>query len=267
MASGPKATCAKENVRLPESLPDRAEDFAALRREAERSRSGPALKPRLAASLILLDRSGGARKILMGRRHADHKFMPGKFVFPGGRLEAADRLMGCATALPPIVADKLAKRLRRPSPTTPRALALAAIRETYEETGILLGAREPPEKLMTPPGIWRDFVAHGVWPDLAKLKFIARAITPPGRPRRFDTYFFAIDANEIVRQLDGAVSAQSELVELVWMTPESAIDLDLPTITKIILKELDRRIEDGLADELPVPFFHERNRQWRREEL
>ena len=75
-------------------------------------------------------------RVLMGKRHARHRFMPGKFVFPGGRVEPEDRRMAAAGVLDPHVEEKLNARVRRPSPNFARALALAAIRETFEETGL-----------------------------------------------------------------------------------------------------------------------------------
>ena len=112
-----------------------------------------ALRPRDAATLILVERSerGGAR-VLMGKRHAGHRFMPGKFVFPGGRVEPEDRRMCVAGALDPIVEEKLNTRVRRPSPGFARALALAAIRETFEETGLAVGVGDYGAPENPPPG-------------------------------------------------------------------------------------------------------------------
>ena len=117
---------------------------ARVRRQAtgrDRARpAGRALRPRDAATLILVERSErGAARVLMGKRHAGHRFMPGKFVFPGGRVEPEDRRMAAAGALDPHVEEKLNARVRRPSPGFARALALAAIRETFEETGLAIG--------------------------------------------------------------------------------------------------------------------------------
>src|SRR5208337_5017481 len=98
----------------------------------EPDKSRRALRPRDAATLILVERSErDAARVLMGKRHAGHKFMPGKFVFPGGRVEPEDRRMCAAGALDPNVEEKLNARVRRPSPRFARALALAAIRETF----------------------------------------------------------------------------------------------------------------------------------------
>ena len=100
------------------------------------------LRPRDAATLIIIDNSGDAPRVLMGKRHPGHKFMPGKYVFPGGRVEPEDRRMATAGALDPHVEAKLNVRVPRPSPAFARAIALAAIRETFEETGVVIGVAD-----------------------------------------------------------------------------------------------------------------------------
>jgi len=243
------------------------EDFAKRLTEAERERKWPNVTPKHAATLILIDNSGDEAKVLMGRRHDGHKFMPGKFVFPGGRIEAADRKMNIAGPLPEVVEDKLHKRVTRPSQSRPRSLALAAIRETFEETGLALGSKDFGVPETPPEGPWAEFAAHGVFPSLENLHFIARAITPPRRPKRFDTRFFAMDASNIAHHVEGVVTADTELVELVWIPLPEAQKLDLPHITGVVLKELEKRIANGMSYFLPVPFYYERNRKWVREEL
>src|SRR5213082_1302342 len=80
-------------------------------------------RPKDAATLILVDRSGSTPKVLLGKRHASHKFMPGKFVFPGGRVDPADKLMPVASPLDSRAEARLMRRVSRPSHTKPRALA------------------------------------------------------------------------------------------------------------------------------------------------
>jgi 8-oxo-dGTP pyrophosphatase MutT (NUDIX family) len=227
----------------------------------------PNVRPKTAATMILLDHSAGAPKVLMGKRHAGHKFMPGKFVFPGGRIEPADRRMNIAGPLSEIVEERLSKHVPKPSVSRGRALALAAIRETFEETGLLLGSKDFGAPENPPPGAWTDFAARGVFPVLENLHFIARAITPPGRPKRFDTSFFCADATEIADHVEGVVTPEAELVELVWIPLGEAPSLDLPPITRVVLGELEKRLAAGLSPFLPVPFFFERNKTWIREEL
>jgi 8-oxo-dGTP pyrophosphatase MutT (NUDIX family) len=253
------------------SDPDRSDqpdsDLAATRTAAERERTWPSQRPRDAATLIIIDRSHDGPRLLMGKRNSRAKFMPDKFVFPGGRIELGDRHLRVADALHPVVEAKLMKRVQRPTRSRARALALAAIRETFEETGILLGGRPAGGVLPAPNGAWHDFLSHGVAPSLSSVHLIARAITPPRRPRRFDASFLAIDATQIAAQVDGIVGPDAELVETVWIGLAEAHTLDLPTITSVVLRELAIRLANGMAHDLPVPFFFEKNRRWIREEL
>jgi 8-oxo-dGTP pyrophosphatase MutT (NUDIX family) len=136
----------------------------------------------------------------MGKRHHGHKFMPGKFVFPGGRIEPDDRRMPAANDLAPRVAAALEARVVAARAGRGRALAMTAIRETFEETGLLLGRRgEAPPKGPS-EGAWKAFFERGVLPDLGPMHLVGRAITPPRRPKRFDTRFFAIDRGAIARK-------------------------------------------------------------------
>jgi 8-oxo-dGTP pyrophosphatase MutT (NUDIX family) len=244
--------------------PDYAE---AVNKKDPGSKKHPYLRPRPAATLIILDHSGERSKVLMGRRHHGHKFMPGKFVFPGGRVDPADRQIAVTHALHPEVEAKLNKRRVKTSPALARALALAAVRETFEETGLVLGAKSDKAARAMPPGAWADYAAHGLTPNLTAFHFITRAITPPGRSRRFDTTFFAVDAKEIAARVEDVIHPESELVELVWLPLEEAQQLDLPHITGVVLKELKTRIGGGMGYELPVPFYYERHKRWFREEL
>lgn len=233
---------------------------------SERDQSFPDSEPRDAATIMLIDRAGAKPKVLMGRRHAGHKFMPGKFVFPGGRIEAQDRNMQAATELHPDTQTKLLERVASPSAELARGFALAAVREMAEETGLLLGLKQDdaPE---TPAEDWSVFAEAKIYPDLAQMHFIARAITPPKRPKRFDTRFFTADATLIAHRIDGVVGENSELVELVWIPIEDAKQLDMPTITGVILEELAARVAAGMAHSLPVPFYYMQDQKFQRELL
>ena len=229
-----------------------------LAKAAVPSQSKPQIRPSDAATLIVIDRKNRIPKLLMGKRHPDLKFMPGQFVFPGGRIEKGDAMMSVVGALHPRAERALMAHTPRPSAQKGRALALAAIREMYEETGILFGSRAygPPEKI--PNAGWEAFREFGVLPDLEALQLVARAITPSKRTRRFDTRFFAVDRRAIGHVNEGTVGPQSELVELAWVTFTQARALDLPHITRVILTDLEDRIANGFAPELPVPFYHHR---------
>lgn len=222
-----------------------------------RERRWPNQRPKSAATLVVIDRSGSAPKVLMGKRHEGHKFMPGKFVFPGGRIEADDRRMPALGVLAPAVERALATRTTRPSPGRGRALALTAIRETFEETGLMVGRRTEPMPAGPTDGAWNSFFEKGVLPDLEPVRFFGRAITPPRRPKRFDTRFFAIDREEIALEEPNFVGPTKELVEMVWVELAQARELDLPPITVVMLEELERRTEEGFGHDLPVPFYFE----------
>jgi 8-oxo-dGTP pyrophosphatase MutT (NUDIX family) len=223
------------------------------------------VKPKAAASLILIDKSEAVPRVLMGRRHASLRFMPEKFVFPGGRVEPADEAIAAADSLSESVAARLALRNHRGAPS-PRALALAAIRETFEETGLLIGTKvtTPAENV---PDVWQAFVRLGYLPHIGHLTFLARAVTPAHLPRRFDTRFFVADASSISHRVDGIAHADAELTELAWLPIAEAQKLDVGTITGAILLELARRLNAGLETDVPVPFFHTRNRRFLRDEL
>jgi 8-oxo-dGTP pyrophosphatase MutT (NUDIX family) len=226
----------------------------------------PGVKIRDAATMLVIDRSGGTPKVLVGRRHDGHKFMPGKYVFPGGRVERADRRMIAATALDWRVEARLMQQVRHPSAEKSRSFALAAVREVFEETGLVLGTRVDGPSLPRRRGKaegqepaasdeWEKFARSGIAPDLAAVHFIARAITPPGPPRRFDARFFAVDADAIAARIDGVVGPDTELVELVWMPIEKSLTLDMAGITMAVLEELRIRTAEGFTHDLPVPFY------------
>ena len=216
-------------------------------------RGGRPLRPRDAATLILLDRSGSDVLVLMGRRHAGHAFMPGKFVFPGGRTDPADSRVPVAAPLHAKEEARLASGPGRASTARARAIALSAIRETYEEAGLLIGRKG---LFATARRDWQGFVDHGVTPSLDTLRFIARAITPPNRVRRFDTRFFSAWRDDVAVELpDGGPT--NELEELVWLPLAEARKADIPDITRMILDELEKRLAHDplLRPGGAVPFF------------
>ena len=192
--------------------------------------------------------------------------MPDKFVFPGGRIEPLDQSMTAVSELHPDARKKLLERVTEPNTGFARAFALAAVRETAEETGLLLGVKrdQPP---IVPGEIWTEFAKANVHPDLGQIHFVARAVTPPRRPRRFDTRFLTADASAIAHTIEGVVGPDSELVELTWVPIEEAAQLDMPTITAIVLEELLARVEAGMGHGLPVPFYFMIEKEFFRELL
>jgi 8-oxo-dGTP pyrophosphatase MutT (NUDIX family) len=195
-----------------------------------------AVRPKSAASLILVRRDPDGPRVLMGRRNSGHAFMPERWVFPGGRLDRGDHRATAATELSPDVADLFA---RHGQAARARGLALCAVRETFEETGLLIATPAP-----TRPGAgpWRPFLAQGAAPDLAALDVFARAITPPDVARRYDTWFFMAAAGRLLSQ-DRQPDC-GELDEIAWITPTEAEALSLPSITRLILAEAMARLDD-----------------------
>ncbi|PZA12263.1 NUDIX hydrolase [Rhodopseudomonas palustris] len=215
----------------------------------------PYFRPKDAATLILVDRSGSTPKVLVGKRHDNVVFMPGKFVFPGGRVDKNDVRVPVAAPIPPELEANLLKGSPKTTPSRARALAIAAIREACEETGLCLGCKTEAKSKLAGP--WQPFTEAGLLPDPSGLFLIARAITPPGRIKRFDTRFFTADASAIAHRVDGVIHADAELVELVWVELGSKPLADLHPMTKNVLGELDRRLATGpLRHDAPVPFFH-----------
>jgi len=247
-------------------MTDQVKDFLARMAMVERDLTHPVVEPRDAATLILIDRSAREPKVLLGRRHPDSKFMPGKFVFPGGRTEPLDRAMPAVSELHPAAQKKLLARVTETGAGFARGFPLAALRETAEETGLLIGVKrdEPPQ---TPGGLWEEFAKARVHPDLGQLHFVARAITPPGRHRRFDSRFFTTDAASIAHRIEDVVGPDSELVELVWLPVEQAKTLDMPMVTGVVLDELANRVAAGMAHDLPVPLYYMENGKFFRELL
>ena len=177
-----------------------------------------------AASVVLV-RRGGAGRVLMGQRGAGAVFMPSKYVFPGGRVDSGDH--SDVLGLAPDCQARLGQHLLPTSPP-PTALVACVRRELREETSLTL-------------------------PTTAPLRFIFRAITPPGSPRRFDARFFLADADHIDGALDDFSGAEDELSHLHWVSLDETRTLDLPFITEIVLAEL-RALLAG-HDQQGVPFF------------
>lgn len=223
-------------------------------------------RPRDASTLIIVDRSSGAPRVLMGKRRMEQVFMPGKYVFPGGRADKDDKIVQSADELPPIETAKLLLDMKgSPSATRARGLALAAIRETFEEAGLLVGHRVSLPLATTAAG-WGEFLAHGYLPKISDLTFFARAITPPGRPRRYDTRFFCCDVAAITHRID---ANDGELSGLHWLTIEDTRGIDLAPITRVVLEDLTDRLNASspTAADAAVPYYHFKNGSFRRELL
>ncbi len=186
------------------------------------------MTPRDAAAIIAIDFSLRHPRVLMGRRSQKAVFMPGVFVFPGGRVEPADYRVALASDFGPETYEKLTQgHGRRSSPAKARALGVAALREAREEAGIV-AAR----------------ALGGRGPALDRLVYAARAITPPGQKRIFDTRFFVLDARHISDMREG----DGELSDIVWLRFEDARAAPLHVITRTILDHVETRLKyDGLS--------------------
>ena len=222
-------------------------------------------RPRDAATLVVVDMTTGEPRILMGKRHASQVFMPNKVVFPGGRVDDTDRGV---TSHDELHASEIAKLMLEmkghASPARARSIALAAVRETFEETGVVIGQRGP-----TPTGDsenWQAFFDAGFLPNLSCLSLFARAITPPGRTRRYDTRFFCVPVEAIAAQT-GAFD--DELSEINWYSVQETAELDLPPITRVIIEDLTDRLAAGPLgpSSAPIPFYHHRHGSFRRDLL
>lgn len=223
-------------------------DTTQTQRQAEGNRVRPpgvkAVKPRDAATLFIVRRDGPKPRVLMGKRHGGHDFMANLWVFPGGRIDKADYRAPFATDLRPEVAGKFHTHV---SPGKARALGLAAIRETFEEAGLLLAQPVEPRPAAGP---WREFLAEGAAADLEALSIVYRAVTPPMLAKRFDTWFLMADAERLI-SLERRPDC-GELEEIAWFEFEEALDLKLPMVTRGVITEVMARLENP---ERPIPYM------------
>jgi 8-oxo-dGTP pyrophosphatase MutT (NUDIX family) len=184
---------------------------------------------RPAATVILWRGGTNGPEVLMGQRGAGAVFMPSKFVFPGGGVDPSDHTSPLAGFLAPDCARRLADMVPPDAPP-PEVLVTAALRELTEETGLEL----PPAAYPT-------------------LRFVFRAITPPGNRRRFDARFLLADAAGLARDANDFSAASGELQHLRWLTLPEARALDLPFITEVVLAEVSALLTGG--EQPGVPFF------------
>lgn len=219
--------------------------------EAERAKRkdlARAPKPRVASTLVVTCRSGGDLKILMGQRSKRHDFMPSVYVFPGGRVDRADSYAKYAGDLSPRSARILETAY---TPRRARAVALASIRETWEETGLMISANADANRNVSNKS-YDDFRRAGQQPDLSGVEVFGRAVTPPHRHKRFDAWFF-------VKHLDArvlpAISDSSELLNVGWFTLEEIKSLETQRATDMMLQVLERYLK---ADRPPETIFYSR---------
>lgn len=176
------------------------------------------VRPKDAASLLLVRRGGDRTEVLLGRRANRHRFLPDVYAFPGGRVDSDDR-----SEIPyrPLNYLKYNSELNAENdPGIMQALAVAAVRETWEETGIALGPVE----------------GGRLRPDLSGLRYFCRAITPSESPIRFHARFFLQD----VTGRDLPLSGSGELLDLAFRPVDEALRLPLADITEFVLGQIAR---------------------------
>ncbi|WP_374651926.1 NUDIX hydrolase [Dongia sp.] len=197
------------------------------------------VRPSDAAGLVLIRAcTRGDPEILIGRRPAKMGFLPGIHVVPGGRVDREDTAKTPHSSPPhPVVAAHLAGRREATTYLN------AALRETFEETGLLVG--RPfiwPDS--TPKGaIWDAYRAAGLAPDYGGMDYLCRAITPVKSRRRFNTRFFLADGG----LAEGTLAGNGELEELAWVKSGHLADLTLVDVTEYVLKTALGRWRSGAA--------------------
>lgn len=196
------------------------------------------VRPKDAASLIILRGSGPDAEILMGRRAPRHKFMPHMYVFPGGRLDAADMTAPVRSGLDKRPRDYLNLQV---GAEKGQGLGVAAARETWEETGLIFGDVQQ-----------QDFTA-----ELSGIDYLARAITPPDSPIRFHARFFVVEAERALGGADAPIGGSGELLDLAWRPLQECLMLPVADVTEFMLEEVLRR-QRGTAIEA-VPLFSYKN--------
>jgi len=205
-------------------------------------------RPKLASTIVLLRERDGCAQILMGKRSARHDFMPSVYVFPGGRVDPCD---SSAPALDRPNARTCQILEAAMTPVRARACVLAAVRETYEETSLILGEKygQIPSAVNDPS--WQKFHAEGYLPRLSTIEVFGRAITPPHRDKRFDTWFFLarLDAEAASRPFNNS----AELIDTGWFSFEQMKNLDMHRATQMMLEQLE--IYLGFDNPPPDVFF------------
>lgn len=193
-----------------------------------------AVPVRDAASVILVRDRESHPRVLMGQRSRRAAFMPGVFVFPGGAVDDGDARIGLSQGIDADCHRRLSAGAGGNLAAT--ALQAAAIREVSEETGLLLG-QPGVWSSPAPPG-WEVFEDNACLPGAGGFRFVFRAITPPGAPRRFDARFFLVDADTAVHgnDLDDFSAAADELSGLRWVPLDAVSSLRIAFITTLALE-------------------------------
>ena len=182
------------------------------------------VKPKPAASLVITRQKKKNLYVLMGQRPKNSIFAPNVWVFPGGKVEKYDSLNKDIKLNKKILTDL--KKLKANNLLS-SALISAALRETYEETGLKLINKN----------------LEGLW-------VLARAITPANQKIRFDTKFFVLDENNFTNKIKG----NGELHNLGFINIREAIKLPLFDITQFLLEDLESLNQKKINSKY-FPFF------------
>lgn len=199
-----------------------------MRKELKR-----AARPRIASTIVLTHGPKDNPHILMGQRSSKHDFMPSVYVFPGGRVDRGDSFVDYAGDLSPRTEMIMEAAF---TPRKARAVVLASVRETYEETSLLLGTAGATTRNINHPS-WDAFRKAGLKPTLDGIEVFGRAVTPPHRHKRFDAWFFVkhLDTPSLPEIADSA-----ELLNVGWFTFDEIWKLELQRATQMMLKVLQQ---------------------------
>lgn len=205
--------------------------------------------PRDAASLVLLRNGPAGPETLMGRRPRTARFMPGVYVFPGGAVEDGDFKFRTSQPLPDHVTARLS---RKADPALANALAWAALRETWEETGLIFGKPGTASGLDGCEAL-NAFAAIGLTPNLGGLDYLMRAVTPRYVPMRFNTRFFIANGADVA----GSIKQLTELEDIGWRAVSDALRLKIANVTEIVLEQAVRYWQSKPVPDpdRPTPMF------------
>ena len=216
--------------------------------KSEAGRRAP--RPKLAATIVLVRDINGEPEILMGKRSAKHDFMPSIFVFPGGRVDPSDSYAPSHDPLNSRTREILENAL---PPARARACVMAAVRETFEETSLVVGEPFSDRPNAINDESWNAFHDRGYLPVLSDIEVMGRAITPPHRHKRFDTWFFLIKLDK--ETATRPVGSSAELEELDWFTLNQIKGLDMHRMTEIMIEVTEKHLS---VENLPNKVFFSR---------
>ena len=222
--------------------------MASARADCKGASKRPA-RPRDAASLILLRLGDHGHRVLVGRRPPEARFLPGCYVFPGGAVEPDDSRARAATELEPHMAGPMAVGGKQ---TRAHVLAMAAVRETFEETGLLLAAPGDVGPVRSPA--WSAMRERGVAPALHRLAYVGRAITPVPSAIRFHARFFVADAQYTTGELGG----DRELEDLHWCRVDELARLPAIDVQSFMLAQAVTTLTCDDSETTGKPLFTQR---------